>query len=117
MPVQCKTVLYPVKDLESARALFSVLFGADPHADSPYYVGFDVDGHEIGLVPGGHDQGMSGPVPFYDVDDLTASLAALQGAGAKVTQEPTPVGGGLVVAKVVDADGNEIGLRQLPAGA
>jgi predicted enzyme related to lactoylglutathione lyase len=117
MPVQCKTVLYPVKDLESAKALFSVLFGAEPHADSPYYVGFEVDGDEIGLVPGGHDQGMSGPVPFYDVEDLTATLAALQGAGAEVTQEPTPVGGGLVVAKVVDADGNEIGLRQLPEGA
>ena len=51
------------------------------------------------------------------MEDLTASLGALTGAGAQVTQEPTPVGGGLVVAKVVDADGNEIGLRQLPTGS
>ncbi len=114
MPVQCRTVLYPVKDLDRAKALFTVLFGAEPHADSPYYVGFEVDGDEIGLVPGGHDQGMTGPVPFYDVEDLTASLDALRTAGARVTQEPTEVGGGLVVAKVADADANEIGLRQLP---
>ena len=59
MPVQCKTVLYPVKDLDKARALFAALFGADPHADSPYYVGFSVDGDEIGLVPSGHEQGMT----------------------------------------------------------
>ena len=32
MPVQCKTVLYPVKDLDKAKALFAALFGAEPHA-------------------------------------------------------------------------------------
>jgi predicted enzyme related to lactoylglutathione lyase len=117
MPVQCNTVLYPVKDLDKAKALFAALFGADPHADSSYYVGFSVDGAEIGLVPSGHDQGMTGPVPFFDVDDISATLAVLQAAGAQVVQEPTDVGAGLLVAKVTDADGNDIGLRQPPAGA
>ncbi len=117
MPVQCKTVLYPVKDLDKAKALFTVLFGVDPHADAPYYVGFSVDGDEIGLVPNGHDQGMTGPVPFFDVEDLSATLASLQAAGARVVQEPTAVGGGLLVARVVDTEGNDIGLRQPPAGA
>lgn len=32
-----------------------------------------------------------------------------------MVQEPTDVAAGLLVAKVHDADGNEIGLRQLPA--
>jgi predicted enzyme related to lactoylglutathione lyase len=117
MPVQCNTVLYPVKDLAKATALFAVLFGADPHVDSPYYVGFSVDGAEIGLVPSGHDQGMTGPVPFFDVDDISATIGALQAAGAQVVQEPSDVGAGLLVAKVSDADGNDIGLRQPPAGA
>ncbi|MGP8058103.1 MAG: VOC family protein [Acidimicrobiales bacterium] len=117
MPVQCKTVLYPVKDLDKARALFAALFGTEPHADSPYYVGFSVDGDEIGLVPSGHDQGMTGPVPFFDVDDISATLGTLTAAGAQVVQEPTNVGAGLLVAKVKDADGNDIGLRQPPAGA
>lgn len=117
MPVQCKTVLYPVKDLDKARTLFAALFGAEPHADTPYYVGFSVDGSEIGLVPSGHAQGMTGPVPFFEVDDISATLGALQAAGAKVVQEPTDVGAGLLVAKVSDADGNDIGLRQAPAGA
>ena len=117
MPVQCNTVLYPVKDLDKAKALFTALFGVDPHADAPYYVGFSVDGTEIGLVPSGHDQGMTGPVPFFEVDDIVATLGALQAAGAQVVQEPTNVGGGLLVAKVSDADGNDIGLRQPPASA
>ncbi len=116
MPVQCNIVLYPVKDLEKAKALFATLFGSDPHVDSPYYVGFSVSGTEIGLVPSGHEQGMTGPVPFFDVDDISATLAALQAAGAQVVQEPTDVGAGLLVARVSDADGNDIGLRQPPAG-
>jgi predicted enzyme related to lactoylglutathione lyase len=117
MPVQCNIVLYPVKDLDRARSLFALLFGADPHVDSPYYVGFSVDGAEIGLVPSGHEQGMTGPVAFFDVDDIAGTLGALQAAGAQVVQEPTDVGAGLLVAKVSDADGNDIGLRQPPAGA
>jgi predicted enzyme related to lactoylglutathione lyase len=117
MPVQFNVVLYPVKDLDQAKALFTVLFGTDPHVDSPYYVGFSVNDAEIGLVPSGHDQGMTGPVPFFDVDDISATLGALQAAGAQVVQEPTDVGAGLLVAKVSDADGNDIGLRQPPADA
>lgn len=116
MAVQCKVVLYPVKDLGSAKTLFTTLIGAQPHADSSYYVGFSVEGTEIGLVPGGHGQGMTGPVAFFDVDDISATLGALQAAGAQVVQEPTDVGAGLLVAKVSDADGNDIGLRQPPAG-
>ena len=116
MPVQCNTVLYPVKDLDKAKALFAALFGADPHVDSAYYVGFSVNGAEIGLLPDGSNQGMTGPVPFFDVDDISATLSALQSAGAWVVQEPTNVGSGLLVAKVRDADGNDIGLRQPPAG-
>jgi predicted enzyme related to lactoylglutathione lyase len=117
MSVKCNTVLYPVKDLDKARAVFSALFGTDPHVESPYYVGFSVDGHEIGLVPGGHDQGMSGPLPYYEVEDIEASLAALRGAGATIAQEPTEVGGGLLVARATDADGNDIGLRQPTAAS
>ena len=83
MPIQCKTVLYPVKDIDKAKAIFTALFGGDPHVDSPYYVGFSVDGLEIGLVPDGHDQGMTGPVPFFDVEDVAATIAALQAAGAR----------------------------------
>jgi predicted enzyme related to lactoylglutathione lyase len=117
MPVQCNTVLYPVNDLDRAKGLFTALFGADPHVDSPYYVGFSVSGAEIGLLPDGPSQGMTGPVPFYDVDDISATLGALQAAGAQIVQEPTDVGSGLLVAKVSDPDGNDIGLRQQPTGA
>lgn len=116
MAVQCNTVLYPVRDPAKAKAVFTALFG-EPHVDSPYYIGFSVDGDEIGLVPDGHDQGMTGPIPYYEVEDINATISALEAAGGKVAQQPTDVGAGLLVAKVSDPDGNDIGLRQPPVGA
>jgi predicted enzyme related to lactoylglutathione lyase len=115
--VHCNTVLYPVKDVSQAKAVFAALFGEAPHVDSPYYVGFSVDGNEIGLIPNGFDQGMLGPEAYYDVDDIAATLEALVGAGAVVVQAPTDVAAGLLVAKVKDADGNLIGVKQLPVNA
>ena len=78
MPIELNTVLYPVKDVDQAKATFTALFGVEPHVDSKYYVGYEVDGHEIGLVPNGHDQGMAGPEAYFDVEDINASLAALK---------------------------------------
>lgn len=117
MTIQMKTVLYPVEDIDKAKATFSALFDAQPHVDSPYYVGFSVDGSEIGLVPNGHSQGMSGPEAYYDVVDIIATLAALSATGADIVQEPRDVGAGLLVAKVRDTEGNIIGVKQVPTSA
>jgi len=71
--VNFNTVLYPVKDIDQAKATFTSLFGVEPHVDSPYYVGYSIDGSEIGLVPGGHDQGMTGPEALFDVMDIAVT--------------------------------------------
>lgn len=107
-----KLVTFPVSDVEASKEILRRLTGEEPYADSPYYVGFRVDDAEIGLVPGGREQGMTGPIPYWDVPDMTAALAELTAAGASVAQEPRDVGGGLLVATVTDGDGNVYGLRQ-----
>ena len=103
------TVVYPVKDLVKAKALFSALLGVEPYADAPYYVGYKVGGQDIGLDPNGHKQGMT---PYYQVDDIKQSLQALLNAGATSVQDVTDVGGGKLIAVVKDTDGNIIGLTQ-----
>ncbi|WP_034263586.1 VOC family protein [Actinospica robiniae] len=110
-----KAIIYPVKDVEKAKSLFTALLGAPPEQDTPYYVGWSIGGQNIGLNPNGFDQGMTGPVPYVDVADIKARFDALVAAGATVLQEPTDVGGGSQIAAVKDADGNTIGLRS--AGA
>ncbi len=49
-----KTILYPVKDLAQAKTLYGQLLGVEPDMDEPYYVGFRVDGQDVGGHPKGH---------------------------------------------------------------
>ena len=109
-----KTVLHPVSDVEKAKVVYTALLGVAPQADSPYYVGFDVAGQHIGLLPGGGPQGMTSPVAYWHVDDIEAKLAEVTAAGAKVKDEPKDVGNGRLVATFTDADGNVLGLLQDP---
>jgi predicted enzyme related to lactoylglutathione lyase len=109
-----RTVIYPVSDLAAAKAVFATLLGVEPAQDEPYYVGFGMAGQDIGLDPHGHRQGVSGPVVYWEVDDIGASLAGLLGAGAQEQQPVRDVGGGKLIAMVTDADSNAIGLMQTP---
>jgi predicted enzyme related to lactoylglutathione lyase len=113
-----KTIIYPVRDIEKAKGLFTALLGTEPYADQPYYVGYSVGGQDIGLDPRGHAQGMTGPLAYFHVDDIQQSLDGLLAAGAEPVQDVKDVGGGKLIASVKDADGNVIGLVQpAPPGA
>ena len=81
-----KTVLHPVSDLATAKAVYTALLGVPPQADAPYYVGFEAAGQHIGLVPGGGPQGMTSPVAYWHVPDIEAKLAEVTAAGATVKE-------------------------------
>ena len=111
-PQGIKTVLQPVSDLETAKAVYAALLGVPPQTDEPYYVGFEADGQHIGLVSGGGPQGMTSPVAYWHVPDIEAKLAEVSAAGATVKEPVRDVGGGRLVATVTDPDGNVLGLLQ-----
>jgi predicted enzyme related to lactoylglutathione lyase len=114
MTTGMRTIIFPVSDLDRAKAVFGALFGAAPSMDAPYYVQFDVDGLQIGLDPSGPKNGTTGPVPYWSVDDIQMTLQTLTEAGARELQGPRDVGGGMLIATVADPDGNPIGLKQEP---
>ena len=107
-----KTVLHPVADLDKAKAVYTALLGGPPQTDGKFYVGYDVGGQHIGLVPGGGPQGMTTPVTYWHVPDIQATLDEVSAAGATVREQPHDVGGGRLVATFTDADGNVLGLIQ-----
>jgi predicted enzyme related to lactoylglutathione lyase len=107
-----KTVLHPVSDLATAKAVYTAMLGVPPTTDEAYYVGFEAAGQHIGLVPGGGPQGMTSPVAYWHVPDIEAKLAEVTAAGATVKESPHDVGGGRLVATVTDPDGNALGLLQ-----
>ena len=108
-----KTVLHPVSDLATAKEVYAALLGAPPQTDESYYVGFEAEGQQIGLVPQrGGPQGMTSPVAYWHVPDIEAKLAEVTAAGAPVKEPVRDVGGGRLVATVTDPDGNVLGLLQ-----
>jgi predicted enzyme related to lactoylglutathione lyase len=104
----------PVSDLAAAKAAYGSLMGVEPYADAPFYVGFRVGEMEVGLDPSGHSRGMTGPVCYWTVTDIQATIDELAKAGATLHEPPSDVGGGMLVGSVKDADGNVIGLSQKP---
>ena len=109
-----KTVLHPVSDLEKAKPVYAALLGMEPTSDSPYYVGFEAEGQQIGLVPNAAQHGITTPVAYWHVPDIEAKLAEVTAAGATVKDPVRDVGGGRLVATVTDPDGNVLGLLQDP---
>ena len=107
-----KTVLHPVTDLAAAKAVYTALLGLPPQTDAPFYVGYEAEGQQIGLVPNAGSQGMTSPTAYWHVADIAARLADVTAAGATVQASPRDVGGGRLVATFTDPDGNVLGLIQ-----
>ena len=108
MAQNIKLIVYPVKDVEKAKAFYNKFLETEPYVTSPYYVGYKVGNLEVGLDP----NSKVGPIAYADVKDIKDSLQEMVKVGAQVLQDVKNVGGGLLIAQVKDVDGNVVGLRQ-----
>ena len=104
------STVIPVQDLSAAKATYAKVLGVAPHTDTPYYVGFKVEGHEIGLAQRGHG-GVGTPVLYVDVAKLDELREGLLAEGAKELVAPRKVAPGVRICVLADADGNPFGLR------
>ena len=106
-----RTVIYHAKDIEAAKNWYIKATGIKPYFDEPFYVGFDINGSELGLdadIPGPTTGNHS--VSYWAVDDAAKAAKKLTGIGGKLIQPRTNVGGPIFVAIVEDPFGNQIGL-------
>ncbi len=108
-------IVYPAADMAKAKQFFRALVGADPYADTPYYVGYKSGDMEIGLVPNAGTIEPNG-LAYWTVDDIAASVKTLVDAGGTIVQNVTDVANGLLVASVREPNGSVVGLRQFPKG-
>ena len=108
-----RTAIYPAPDLQRAKAWYQQVLGIAPYFDEPFYVGFQVGGFELGLLPDG-EPGEAGAQPLWGVDNADAELARLLSLGATPIEAVTDVGGGIRVAAVRDPFGNRFGIIENP---
>lgn len=105
-----RTVIYTAKDLPAAREWYIKATGQQPYFDQPFYVGFDINGFELGLDPNASSGPGNQTVSYWTVDDTEAALNKLVTIGGTLIQPKTNVGGEIHVAIVADPFGNHIGL-------
>jgi len=106
-----RTAIYHVDDLDRAKAWYTEALGVEPYFDEPFYVGFDVGGYELGLLPAeGAAPGPGGVTVYWGVDDADAALARLVGLGAEPYEAVQDVGEGIRLGTVRDPFGNVLGV-------
>lgn len=109
-----RTVIYPVSDVNEAKAWYSALLGQEPYFDQPFYVGYTVGGFELGLDPSGAPAAGGGPTVYWGVEDIHAAYVQILDRGAGAHTPVTDVGDGILTAVVMDPFGNPVGLISNP---
>ena len=107
-----RTVVYPAPDLAKAKAWYGIVFQKEPYFDQPFYVGYQVGGFELGLVPDGTPSEGGGKA-LWGVTDISAEVSRLAAAGIAATSIHD-VGGEIKVCDLLDPFGNVVGLIENP---
>ncbi len=110
-----RTTIYKVADIEKATKWYSDFLGIKPYFEEPFYVGFNVAGYELGLQPDEKNEAkVDGVITYWGVKDVQEVYQNLLSCGAKSYEEPTEVGGGIIVAAVKDPWDNVFGIIYNP---
>lgn len=109
-----RTVIYPTRDLAAATTWYTALVGHPPYFNEPFYVGFNVGGYELGLLPPGDEDAADSPTAYWGTLDIEAECDRLTGLGVVIASPVKDVGDGIKVATVKDPAGNLIGLIENP---
>ena len=107
-----RTVVYPAPDLDAATAWWTGVLEFEPYFREPFYVGFEVAGFELGLLPTADPA--DGALTYWGVDDVAAAVAALVAGGATEHTPAADVGEGIVTATVRSPSGSIVGLIRNP---
>jgi predicted enzyme related to lactoylglutathione lyase len=91
-------------------------FRSPPNFDKPFYVGFNVAGYELGLMPDDMPAAdkTDNVLSYWGVNDITAEFARLKSLGAMAESDPVNVHGEIMVAELKDPWGNTTGLIYNP---
>jgi len=102
-----RTVIYPTADLAASKAWWTTLLGYAPYFDQPFYVGYEVGGYELGLLPDA--VAADGALAYWGVPDVEEAVTAALAEGATAHTPIAEVGEGIVTATLRTPQGNIVG--------
>lgn len=107
-----RTVIYPAPDLDASKAYWSNLLGFEPYFDQPFYVGFNVAGYELGLLPDADP--VDGSTTCWGVEDVQQAMDQAIALGAREYSPCTDVGEEIMTGSVRLPDGALVGFIRNP---
>jgi len=107
-----RTVIYPSVNLDDDKAWWTQSLGTAPYFDQPFYVGFNVGGYELGLLPDATVD--DGALVYWGVDNVALSVEDALSNGATIHTPAAEVGEGIVTATVRTPSGTIVGLIYNP---
>lgn len=108
-----RTTIYKVDDLAKAKDWYAKAFETEPYFDEPFYIGFNIQGYELGLQPDDSVKG-DNTLSYWGVEDINEEYKRLINLGATEHKKPMNVGGELMVCSLRDPWDNIIGLIYNP---
>ena len=111
-----RTTIYKVAEIEKAKKWYSAAFETEPYFDEPFYVGFNIGGYELGLLPEDNPttEKQATVLTYWGVNNIEQAYEHLVKMGATENEKPQNVGGDIMTATVKDPWGNIIGIIYNP---
>lgn len=102
-------------DLQGSKAWYTDLLGKPPYFDESFYVGFEIGGFELGLLPRDADKPYpAGGETYWGVADIRKAVEELKSKGGELVHDIEDVGDSILMAIVKDPAGNRVGIIENP---
>ncbi len=109
-----KSVIYPSRDLAADTKFWENITGIKPYFAESYYVGFSINGCELGLDPNAAKEGLTYPIAYWQVKNVEEAAKQLLADGATTVGAIKDVGGGMMMGTFKDPGGNIFGIIDNP---
>jgi len=106
------TLIFPTNDLDASKHWWQQALGKEPYFDQPFYVGFDINGYELGINPGAPFA--NGPVAYLRVESIVRAFSDFIDSGCTIVGGISEVGEGIQVGELRNPDGMVFGVIENP---
>ncbi len=110
-----RTTIYKVDDFQKAVDWYSKIFETKPYFEASTYVGFNIKGYELGLMPEKYSSNkINNVLSYWGVNNVEDSYQRLLDLGGRFHEAPVNVGEGIIMASVLDPWNNVLGIIYNP---
>lgn len=106
------TVIFPTADLQTSKSWWSRALGKDPYFDEQFYVGFELNGFELGINPAASIA--DGPVAYLRTDNIVRAFSDFIDNGCTIVGGISAVGEGIRVGELRNPEGFVFGVIENP---